>query len=396
MALRQMEKDILAPGKTLGFDVVDAAGLVLLPKGTPVADEAQSKILWTRGFHWEDDVPAPAEPARRPSTSPWRQKPRSVEGLSNAPRFFQPVERLSFQLEEIYSELLNGKGSGLPERILEVARSIQTQLARDADAMLAAMELSANTRYGTLHALHSAALCDLVAGCQGASVDRRRTLVAAALTRDVGFLELQDELDLQSDPLSEEQQDLVRMHPLASARMLRRAGVDDEGWIAAVEQHHERLNGSGYPRGLSGAEMESQACLLGIADIYSAMTKPRAYRPAIQGPNAIHSIFQTRGALVDETATQSFIRALGVYSPGLLVRLASREIAVVVRRTGNLKAPEVRAVADQDDKMLQIYPSRDVSEPAYAILEVLPRATSLRDRLNYRQLWGEGPVAIRR
>jgi hypothetical protein len=178
--------------------------------------------------------------------------------------------------------------------------------------------------------------------------------------------------------------------------MLRLAGVRDEAWLAAVEQHHERLNGSGYPRGLAAAEVESHACLLGIADIYSAMTKPRVYRPAIQGPNAIHSIFQTRGSLVDEASTQSFIRTLGVYSPGLLVRLASREIGVVVRRTENLKVPEVRVVADPDDKMLQIYPSRDVSEPAYAILEVLPRASSLRDRLNYRQLWGEGPVAIRR
>ena len=384
------------PGKSLGFDVVDASGRVLLPKGTPVADETQAKILWTRGFQRDTDIPVPAASIHLPSPSPWRQKPKSADGVSNAPKFFQPVERLSFQLEEIYSELLNGKGSQLPERILDIARSIQTQLVRDADAMLAAVELSSNTRYGTLHALHSAALCDLVANSRGLAVESRRTLVAAALTRDVGFLELQDELDRQSDPLSEEQQDLVRTHPLASAQMLRLAGVRDEAWLAAVEQHHERLNGSGYPRGLAAAEVESHACLLGIADIYSAMTKPRVYRPAIQGPNAIHSIFQTRGSLVDEASTQSFIRTLGVYSPGLLVRLASREIGVVVRRTENLKVPEVRVVADPDDKMLQIYPSRDVSEPAYAILEVLPRASSLRDRLNYRQLWGEGPVAIRR
>jgi HD-GYP domain-containing protein (c-di-GMP phosphodiesterase class II) len=396
MGFQHLEKDDLVPGRSLDFDVVDASGRILLPKGTPVADEAQSRILWTRGFHLTSDLPPVAKSTHPPTQSAWRLKPKPVDGLSAAPRFFQSVERLSFQLEEIYSELLNGKGSQLPDRILELARSIQTQLVRDADAMLAAIELSTNARYGTLHALHSAALCDLVATSQSVSVDSRRTLVAAALTRDVGFLELQDELDRQSDPLSEEQQDLVRSHPLASAQMLRKAGVHDEAWIAAVEQHHERLNGSGYPRGLSATQVEAHACLLGIADIYSAMTKPRAYRPAIQAPNAIHSIFQTRGSLVDEATTQNFIRTLGVYSPGLLVRLATREIGVVVRRTENLKAPEVRAVSDTEDKLLQIYPSRDVADPACAILEVLPRATTLRDRLNYRQLWGEGPVAIRR
>src|ERR1035437_852850 len=285
MALQQLEMDILVPGKSLDFDVVDVSGRILLPKGAPIADQAQAKILWTRGF--QSDVVVVASISQPPPSSSWRQTPTSGERPSSVPKFFQSVERLSFQLAEIYSELLNGKGIHLPERILEVARSIQTQLVRDTDALLAAVELSTNTRYGTLHALHSAVLCDLVATSQGISADNRRTLVAAALTRDVGFLELQDELDRQSDPLSQDQQDQVRTHPLASAQLLRQAGVCDEAWLAAVEQHHERLNGSGYPRGLLGAQVESHACLLGIADIFSAMTKPRVYRPAIQGPNAI-------------------------------------------------------------------------------------------------------------
>jgi HD-GYP domain-containing protein (c-di-GMP phosphodiesterase class II) len=397
MTLRQLDRDMLVPGKTIGFDVVDASGRILLPMGTPLADEAQAKVLWTRGFRKEEDsIQISAAPPRRSPSSPWRQRPRSHEGVSNTPKFFQPVERLSFQLEEVFSDLLNGSGARLPERVLEVARAIQIQLGRDADALLAAMELSSNTRYGTLHALHSSALCDLVATSQGIPSDDRRILIAAALTRDVGFLELQDDLDLQSDPLSSQQQDLVRMHPLASAQILRDAAVRDPIWLSAVEQHHERLNGSGYPRGIAAEAVEWQACLLGIADIYSAMTKPRAYRAAIQGPNAIHSIFQTRGSLVDEACTQSFIRTLGVYSPGLLVRLASREIGVVVRRTENLKVPEIRVVADPDGKLLQIYPARDVSNPAYGIAEALPRANPLREKLNHRQLWGENHMGLHR
>jgi len=398
MTLRQLDRDILVPGKPIGFDVVDASGRILLPMGTPLADEAQAKLLWTRGYRMEEERAPPTRAAsfQAPPPSAWRQRPKSSGGISNAPKFFQPVERLSFQLEEIFSDLLNGVGSSLPERILELSRAIQIQLGRDADALLAAMELSSNTRYGTLHALHSAALCDLVASSQGIPSDDRRTLIAAALTRDVGFLELQDDLDRQSDSLTAEQQDLVRMHPLASAQMLREAAVTDPVWLSAVEQHHERLNGSGYPRGIAADSVQSQACLLGIADIYSAMTKPRAYRAAILGPNAIHSIFQTRGSLVDEACTQSFIRTLGVYSPGLLVRLANREIGVVVRRTENLKAPDVRVVADPEGKLLQIYPSRDVADPDFSIVEVLPRASSLRDKLNHRQLWGENHLASRR
>ena len=396
MPLRQLERDMLIPGTSLEYDVVDGSGRVLLPKGIPLADELQAKAIWTRGFLKEEEtVQAFTAPQSSAPPSSWRQPQRNSGGVASMPRFFQPVERLCMQLEEVFSEILNGKGSNVPDRVLEIARSVQVQIQRDTDAFLAALELSAGARYGTLHALHSAALCELVAASRGATSDARRVLVSAALTRDVGFLELQDELDRQSDPLSEEQQEQVRMHPLESSRLMREAGVKDPTWLSAVEQHHERINGSGYPRGVGGAQVLSEGCLLGIADIYSAMTKPRAYRPAFQSPNAIHSIFQTRGSLVDEDCTQSFIRILGLFPPGLMVRLASHECAVVTRRTEQLIVPEVRVVADSEDKLLQIYPARDISDPAFAITEMLPRANPLRERLNHRQLWGEGGASRR-
>jgi len=99
---------------------------------------------------------------------------------------------------------------------------------------------------------------------------------------------------------------------------------------------------------------------------------------------------------VDESFTQLFIRVLGVYPPGILVRLSTGEIAVVTRRTENLKCPELRVVADASDKILQIYPMRDLSDGNISIQEILPRATPVRAKLNHRQLWGEGSSALRR
>ena len=401
MSLRPLELDFLAPGRSLDHDVVDGSGRMLLPRGVPVADEGQAKALWMRGFLREEDLRDHQEsaPSERGGTAgagrSWR-KPPAGDPPAGLPRFFQPVARMALQLEEIVSQILTGRGSDLPEQVLELARSVQVRLQRDADAFLASIELSSGVRYGTVHALHSAALCELVARSQGIASQDRRRLVAAALTRDVGFLELQEELDRQTEPLSSEQQELVQVHPLHSARFLRDAGVRDPGWLQAVEQHHERLNGSGYPRGITGAQVLPDARLLGIADIFSAMTKPRAYRPAIQTPHALMAIFQDRGSLVDEVCTQDFVRALGLFSPGMLVRLASRECAVVTHRTENLKAPQVRAVTDPEGKLLPIYPAREVSDPAFAIVEVLDHDSPLRERLNHRQLWGEGASSARR
>lgn len=398
MPLRQPEKDMLVPGNSFPWDIVDSSGRILLPKGLTIPDTLHAKQLWTRGYFLESDEPAAPlssgtfHPAQA-SHSSWRTKPRSQD--PSVPKFFQTAARLSLQLEEFFCEVLVGRSEHFPERFLELARALQVQLTKDADALLAAMELFEDARYGTLHALHSAALCELVGAHLGLRSEQRRILIAAALSRDVGFLELQEELDQQSDPLYPDQQERVRSHPLESARLLREVGVQDQEWLHAIEQHHERLNGSGYPGGLSGDGICQGARLLGISDIYSAMTKPRAYRPAIQGPNVIHSIFQSRGSLVDEPTTQAFIRVLGVYPPGILVRLSTGETAVVTRRTDNLKSPEVRVVADSEDKFLQIYPTRELAD-GVTIQEILPRATPVRGKLNHRQLWGEGPAALRR
>lgn len=395
MLLRLLDRDILVPGRSLPFDVVDSDGRILLPRGTPPFDETQVRQLRMRGYQ-RDDADSVSTALLPPGAGrSWRRKPGSGEMAPETPKFFHPVERLSLQLEDLYSELLNARGSGIAEQVLELARAIQVQSLRDADAFLAALELCSCTRYGTLHAIHSATLCDLVAQSQGMEANDRRILISAALTRDVGFLELQDQLERQSDPLSRSQRREIEAHPRASASLLREAGVRDPVWLACVEQHHERLDGSGYPSGLSGDQIQPQSALLGVADTYSAMTKPRVYRPAIQGPNAIHSIFQIRESLMDDTGMQSFIRVLGVYPPGLVVRLASGEIAVVTRRTENLKAPEVRAVADSSDRLLQIYQPRDILDPQCTILEILARTHPLREHLNHRQLWGERPVGGR-
>lgn len=397
MSLKALEMDQLVPGQSLPWDVVDDGGRILLPRGTPVSDDAQARSLFTRGWAYEPD-PVPGGGgsfAEVGNANSWRKRPVDAP-VSNRPRFFHALERFILPLEEVIADLLTGKGKNLSDHVLQLCSQIQLQVGRDADALLAALELFDGGRYGTIHALSVATLCELIYQIHEPDPAHRRPLLAAALTRDIGFLELQDELDRQSEPLSRKQQEEVRAHPLASVRLLKEAGVSHVEWLTAVGQHHERLNGSGYPQGLSGDQVSQWARILAITDTYSALTKTRAYRPAIQGANAMMALFKTRGSLVDEGLTQDVIRCLGLWPPGLLVRLASGETAVVIRRTANLKAPEVRVVADVEGKPLQIYQIRDASEAEFLIQEALPRSSPLRERLNHRQLWGEITLQARR
>lgn len=394
--MKALDLEQLVPGVALPWDIVDDGGRILLPKGTAIVDEQQAKALYTRGWIKEAEANVPAEvPSSVARTlNSWRRRP--TEGGAGRPRFFHVVERLTQWLEEVVADILNGRSRGVPDRLIQLAVQIQLQAARDPDGFLASLELFDGGRYGTIHALHSATFCELVAQGHVRDNGLRAKLVAAALTRDIGFLELQDELDRQSEPLTREQQDEVREHPLSSVRLLREAGVQDESWLDAVGQHHERLNGGGYPASLVGERIGGWARILGIVDIYSALTKTRAYRPAIQGPHAVRTLLENRGSSVDPALAQELIRILGLWPPGLLVRLASGETAVVVRRTANLKAPEIRVIADADGRQLPIYQFRDASEADSLIQEVLPRSSTFRERINHRQLWGDIVFVTRR
>src|SRR6185369_7611358 len=92
----------------------------------------------------------------------------------------------------------------------------------------------------------------------------------------------------------------MHQHPNLSAELLVRAGVTDPAWLQAVRGHHERLNGSGYPAGLKGEQISSGARILAVADIYSAMEKPRPYRNKAHFPqNALKEIYLKKDAEID-------------------------------------------------------------------------------------------------
>jgi hypothetical protein len=184
---------------------------------------------------------------------------------------------------------------------------------------------------------------------------------------------LQDTLHRQASPLSEAQWVEVRRHPAQGVELLERAGVEEPVWLEAVLHHHERLDGSGYPERLSDAQLTKGARLVAIADIYSAMVRPRAYRDALLATSALRQIFLERGRLIDAALAEVFIKEVGVFPPGALVRLASGEVAVVARRSEDASHPPVLVVLSRQGTPLSRAIERDTRQAEYAIAETLPQ-----------------------
>ncbi len=374
----RVRKDEIAVGQPLPWDVYDSSGQLLLSRGYVVANERQRLRLLGEGLRSTLQLPAKRE---RGSTTP---RPPEIDGNP-----FLTLDQLTMRLEGIL-RMIHQPDSGVVrpgERLLKLGRAIQALCNYDADASLGAAHLKHDTPYPLSHSIHTAMLCELVARRIGWQPRRRLSIIAAALSCNVAMLDLQAQLVEQAGPLDDRQWDAIQNHPLQGYEMLCAAGVSDPLWLRVVIQHHECINGLGYPAGVRGDDVLPEARLLGLADRYHAMVTGRSYRDGMLAKSALRRVFLDVGQDLGSTLAQMFIKELGVYPPGSIVRLESGESAVVIRRKGELAGPMLACFANCKGEYYASPLHRDASEQEqYAIRDVQPLAGSLPFGLG--PLWG--------
>lgn len=190
-----------------------------------------------------------------------------------------------------------------------------------------------------------------------------RQLRLAALTMNIGMAQLQDQLALQDGPLAPEQKVEVDAHASAGAERLQALGVNDADWLEAVRQHHDVA--AGAPEGRAMAEQIAR--LIQRLDQLIAAQSLRAHQDA-QGPSAAaRQIYKDENDQPD-TFGAAAIKALGIYPPGTVVRLANAELAVVLRRGLKANQPLVAAVAQDGNLRRTKKPQlRDTSQAGFAV-----------------------------
>ncbi|WP_305857510.1 HD-GYP domain-containing protein [Balneatrix alpica] len=253
-------------------------------------------------------------------------------------------------LKQVYTCLERQQYSRFRTDLLNLAVTLQHHAELHPDVLLGAMQADKDMPEILARPLHCAILCELTCRRLKWPLFKRLELVAAALTYDLGFHDLLERLLQQSKPLTEEQWQQVRAHPGKGHALLVAAGIHDAGWLDAVLQHHERLDGSGYPDGLAGDKISEGARILGLADIYTAMIRPRGYRRQKLALEALRDLFQAEALGMDPKLVKVFIKELGLFPPGSLVRLSNEEVAMVYARSKRGPLPRVAAVmSDKGD-----------------------------------------------
>jgi HD-GYP domain-containing protein (c-di-GMP phosphodiesterase class II) len=159
------------------------------------------------------------------------------------------------------------------------------------------------------------------------------SLAMGGLLFDIGKLRLGDNI-LQADrKLTAAEMELMQRHVEIGLGILKRDGLADQDIIDFVANHHERFDGSGYPKSLGGDMIPVFGRLAGVVDCYNAITCSRKYASSRSPAEAINQLYKLKGVHFHSDLIEEFIHAIGVYPVGALVELSSGEVAIVVAQS---------------------------------------------------------------
>lgn len=155
-------------------------------------------------------------------------------------------------------------------------------------------------------------------------------LAQAALLHDVGLCLVHPDIIFKTDPLMEEEREAIRKHSELGQEALLTL-PEEHRWLAeVVRQIHERENGRGYPDGIRGDAIHPYAKIVGLADVYEALSQPQANRRAVIPYEIMQELTDNREGLFAPEMLQALSRTMTTYPPGSFVRLSTKELARVV------------------------------------------------------------------
>ncbi|HEX4739185.1 MAG TPA: HD-GYP domain-containing protein [Allosphingosinicella sp.] len=242
---------------------------------------------------------------------------------------------------DLLARVHEGDGGALDEAA-PVVSGIAESVARNSDAFLTLVRVRTLDEYSYMHSIAVSALMINLARELTLPPDYIRQAGTAGLFMDVGKAFLPPVLLSKRDDYTETDRAQMQRHPSLGGDAVKASGELSKIVADVCLHHHERWDGSGYPFGLKGDEISLFARMAAICDMYDALCSVRPHRPARGPADAVAEMYRLKGQL-DESLLTTFIRSIGVYPSGSLVRLESRLLAcVVAQRQDHLTRPVVR------------------------------------------------------
>ncbi|PZD94265.1 hypothetical protein DNH61_17775 [Paenibacillus sambharensis] len=254
-----------------------------------------------------------------------------------------------------------------------IMTSILDEIADREDAMIMLHNMGTVDHYLYQHSLNVCIYTTLLGISAGYTKDELMVLGLGALLHDVGKIYIPQPLLAKPGSLTKQEYAAIQRHTEQGFQLLK----DEPNLPLLVAhcalQHHERLDGSGYPRGIRGDEIHDYAKWIGVVDSYDAMTSSRVYRSAMLPHQAIESLFAGTGTLYEQHMIQVFRDKVAIYPIGLTVKLSTGEEGVVVDiNAAYAHRPVIRVLFNEAGDLLREPYEIDLSKHLSIMITAIP------------------------
>ncbi|RJQ19750.1 MAG: HD-GYP domain-containing protein [Nitrospiraceae bacterium] len=252
------------------------------------------------------------------------------------------------------------------EKTEHVVDEMIDSIFRNQDALVSLARIREKDEYTYMHSVSVGVLMIAFGRHLGCDVPLLRELGVGGMLHDIGKMIVSQVILTKEEKLTEKELELMKKHVEYSRILLEQTHGITETAVILAAQHHERVDGTGYPLGLKGDEIAYYSRAVAIADVYDAMTSQRCYQNRYQPTDALRKLYEWSNYHFDRDLMQQFIRCVGIYPVGTLVRLGSGLVGVIIKHgETSLLHPVIRIVYDsRKEKHIRVPYDLDLSLPA--------------------------------